>query len=39
VRDVEESIQKFLESGECAETYVVVHNRDGRNRGFAERVE
>lgn len=38
-RDVEESIQKFLDSGESAETYVVVHNRDGRNRDFAKRVE
>ena len=39
VRDVEDSIRKFLDSGESAETYVLVHNRDGRNRDFAERVE
>lgn len=39
LRDVEDSIQKFVDSGVCADTYVVAHNRDGRNREFAAAVE
>lgn len=38
-RDVEASIQKFRDSGETADKFLVVHNRVGSDRAFAARIE
>ncbi len=38
IRDIERSMRKFLRSDATAGTYLIVHNRDGRNRELARRV-
>jgi hypothetical protein len=38
IRDIEDSIQTFLDSDAVADTYLVIHNRDGRNRELDTRV-
>lgn len=39
IRQAEESIDKFLASDVTCETYILVHNRDGRYREFNTRVK
>jgi len=39
MRQAVDSIHKFRDSGVTADTYLFVHNREGRNREFAEKTE
>jgi hypothetical protein len=39
IRQIEDSINKFLESDTSALTYLVVHNRDGRNPELTARTQ
>ncbi|HEY3376048.1 MAG TPA: hypothetical protein VGL77_01020, partial [Armatimonadota bacterium] len=39
ILQIEQSIDAFIKSGQYCKDYIVVHNRDGRNRNATARIE